>query len=188
MVGEGLLSRPSDVGFLRCLPLALGLALSHDTLRLAMVRFLRGLLDLLRRCRALRLGSRGFLFRTSLMLSRGCLVWTVAVVSLLRAVTRCAGLTLRGRGLCLVLLLDVGKVECRSRLLGLFIVSLLAVSGFAGRVGGNARFGLADDRGSRLLSSTVSNWISHWIWAWTDELRPLWWISRFLSVSAVFNR
>lgn len=171
MVGEGLLSWPSDVGFLRRLPLALRLALGHDTLRLAMVRFLRGLLDLLRRCRAFRLGSRGFLFRTSLMLSRGCLVRTVAVVPLLRAVTRCAGLTLRGRGLRLVLLLDVGKVECRSR--------LLVVSRFTDWVGGNARFGLVD----RLLSSTISNWI----WAWTDELRPLWWISRFLSVSAVFN-
>ena len=156
------------------LPLGLGMLATrfHDTFRLAMGSWvLCRLLDLLGRSWTFRLSMRSFLFCTSLLLTLDWLFRIIAIVPLLRAVTSCSRLALWRSVLLLVLHFDIRKVE-RS-------TGLLVFTGFSLLISVATWSSLVD----RLLSPAIC----YWIWAWTDELRPLWRVSRFLTVTAIFN-
>ena len=66
---------------------------------------------------------------------------------------------------------NIWNVELACRLLVFNRFSLLICD--------DIRFSLVN----RLFSSTVGDWI----WTWAYELRPLWWVSRFLTMTAIFN-
>lgn len=158
------------------LPLGLRMvrSLCHDTLRLTMSHWvLCWLLGLLGWNWTFGLRDWSFLFCTSLVLSRYWFFRNLVIVPLLWAVTCCAGLALwRSVLLLIMLLFNIGKVECPSRLLVLTWFGLL--------ISGTACLDLV----YRLFSSAIGNWIG----TRADELRPLWLISRFLTMTAVFDR
>ena len=174
IVSEWVFTLPRDVCLLGILPLSLGMmaARFHNTFGLAMGSWiLCGLLDLLRRNWTFRLGSRRFLLSTSLVWTLYRLFRVISIVLLLRAVTSCTRLALWRSVLLLVLHFDIRKVE--------WSTGLLVFNGLILLISAAVWLNLID----RLLSPAVCNWI----WAWADELRPLWRVSRFLTVTAIFN-